>query len=84
LESWFVAKAKTHHTHLVLDEAYVPKTDEEKAVFQEIQIFMYAVMEEHLKTDKGRSFVSKCKVDNNAQSIYCELKKHRISSTAGW
>jgi hypothetical protein len=49
-----VSKEKMHHTHLVLDEIYVPKTDEEKAVFQEMQIFMYAVMEEHLKTDKGK------------------------------
>jgi hypothetical protein len=26
----FVSKAKMHHTHLVLDETYVPKTDEKK------------------------------------------------------
>jgi hypothetical protein len=39
--------------HLVLDETSVPKTDEERAVYQTIQIFMmYAVMEEHLKTEK--------------------------------
>jgi hypothetical protein len=43
----FVAKVKTHHTHLVLGEMYVPKTDAEKAVFQEMQIFMYAVMEDN-------------------------------------
>jgi hypothetical protein len=41
--SGFIAKAKTHHMHLVLDETYVPKTDEEKAVFQDMHIFMYAV-----------------------------------------
>jgi hypothetical protein len=80
----FVSKVKMHHTHLVLNEAYVPKTDEEKAVFQEMQIFMYAVMEEHLKTDKGKSLVSKYEVDNDAQSIYRELKKHGTSSTAAW
>jgi hypothetical protein len=77
-------KRKMHHTHLVLDETYVPKTDEEKAAFQEMQIFMYAVMEENLKTDKGKSLVSKYKVDNDAQSIYGELKKHGTSSTAAW
>jgi hypothetical protein len=63
---------------------YVPKTDEEKAVFQEMQIFMDVVMEEHLKTDKGKSLVSKYEVDNNAQSIYHELKKHGTLSTAAW
>jgi hypothetical protein len=62
-------KSIIHHTHLVLDETYVPKNDEEKAVFQEMQIFMYAVMEEHLKTDKGKSSVSKYEADNDAQSI---------------
>jgi hypothetical protein len=48
-----------HHTHLVLDETYAPKTNKEKAVFQEMPILMYAVMENHLKTDKGKSLVSK-------------------------
>jgi hypothetical protein len=71
-------------TILILDETYVPKTDEGKAVFPEMQIFMYAIMEEHLKMDKGKSLVSKYKVDNDAQSIYCELKKHGTSSTAAW
>jgi hypothetical protein len=80
----FVSKSKMHHTHLVLDETYVPKTDKEKAVFQEMQIFMYAVTEEHLKMDKGKSLVSQYEVDNDAQSIYCELKKHSTSSTAAW
>ena len=73
-----------HHTHLVLDENYIPKNDEEKAVFQEMQIIMYAVMEEHLKTDKGKSLVSKYEVDNDSQSIYRELKQHGTSSTAAW
>jgi hypothetical protein len=63
-----------HHSHLVLDDAYV----EENAVFQEMKIFMYVVMEEH------PSLVSKYEVDNDAQSIYCELKKHGMSSTAAW
>jgi hypothetical protein len=58
----FISKAKMHHTHLVLDEIYAPMTDEEKAFFQEMQIFMYAVMEVHLKTDKGKSLVGKCRV----------------------
>jgi hypothetical protein len=69
----FVATAHMHHTQLVLDETYIPKTDSEKAVFKEMQTFMYAVLEDHLKTDKGKSLAS--------QSIYRELKKHALSST---
>jgi hypothetical protein len=80
----FVSKAKMHHMHLVLDENYVPKSDDDKAVFQEMQIFMYAVMEEHLQTDKERSLVCNYEADNDAQSIYCELKQHCMSSTVAW
>jgi hypothetical protein len=83
--SWnrgFVATAHMHHTHLVLDETYVPSTDEAVAVFKEIQTFMYAVLEDHLKTDKGKSLVSQYELNRDAQSIYRELKKHALSSTA--
>jgi hypothetical protein len=79
----FVATAYMNHTHLVLDETYVPSTDEEIAVFiKEMQTFMYAVLEDHLKTDKGKSLVSQYEVTRDVQSIYCELKKHALSSIA--
>ena len=35
---------------------------------------MYAVLEENLKTDKGRSLVSQYETTRDAQSIYYELK----------
>ena len=78
----FVATAHMHHTHQVLDEEYVPRTETEIAVFKEQQTFMYAVLEEHLKTDKGKSLVSQFEATRDAQSIYKELKKHALSSTA--
>jgi hypothetical protein len=78
----FVATAHMHHTHFVLDDTYVPKTDADVAVFKEMQTFMYAVLGEHLKTDKGRSLVSQYEMTSDAQSIYYELKKHALSSTA--
>ena len=43
---------------------------------------MYAVLEDHLKTDKGKSLVSHYETTRDAQSIYRELKKHALSSTA--
>jgi hypothetical protein len=30
-----MVKAKMHHTHLVLDETYIPSSDEEKSVLQD-------------------------------------------------
>ena len=83
--SWnrgFVATAHMHHTHLVLDARYRPVTEDEKAVFHEVQTFMYAVLEENLKTDKGKSLVSQFELTRDAQRIYYELKKHAQSTTA--
>ena len=83
--SWnrgFVATAHMHHTHLVLDEDYVPLTEVEKMVFREMNTFMYAVLESHLKTDKGKSLVSQYEATRDAQKIYRDLKKHALGSTA--
>jgi hypothetical protein len=60
--SWncgFIATVYMHHTHLFLNEKYVPKTPNEVEVFQEIQTLMYAVMEEKLISEKGKSLISK-------------------------
>jgi hypothetical protein len=78
----FVATAHMHHTHQVLDESYVPRSETKVSVFKEQQTFMYTVLEEHLKTDKGKSLVSQFEATRDAQSIYKELKKHALSSTA--
>jgi hypothetical protein len=43
---------------------------------------MYAVFEEKLKTDKGKSLVSAYENTRDAQAIYKELTKHAKSSTA--
>jgi hypothetical protein len=48
-------------------------------VFKEIQTFMYAVLEDHLKTDKVKSLVSHYESTRNAQIIYRELKKHALA-----
>jgi hypothetical protein len=78
----FAATAHMHHTEHVLDETYVPTTEIDIAVFKETQTFMYAVLEDHLKTDKGKSLVSQFESTRDAQGIYRELKKHALSSTA--
>jgi hypothetical protein len=83
--SWnrgFVATARMHYTDLVMNEKYPTKNDDEKVVLKEMQIFMYAVFEEHLKTSKGKLLVSQYEETHDAQSIYRELKKYALSSTA--
>jgi hypothetical protein len=57
-------------------------TDAEKALFMEMQTFMYAVLEGHLKTDKGKLLVSHYELLRDTQSIYRELKRNPLNSTA--
>jgi hypothetical protein len=78
----FVATSHMHHINNMLDKSYHPTSDIEMAVFKEIQTLMYAVLEVHLKTDKGQLLVSQVESTRDAQSIYRELKKHAQSSTA--
>jgi hypothetical protein len=80
--SWncgFVVKAHMHHTHLVLDEGYHPLNDVDVSVFKEMQTFMYAVLQTHLQTGKGKSLFSQLEATRDAQNIYQELVKHALS-----
>jgi hypothetical protein len=74
--------AHMQHTQYVLDESYVPKSDVDIAVFKEMKTFMYAVLDDHLKTDKVKALIRKFELTRDAQSIYRELKKHALCSTA--
>jgi hypothetical protein len=65
-----------------LDANYSPTNAIDVALFKEMQTFMYAVLQKHLKTDKGKSLVSQFEATRDAQSIYRELMKHALSSTA--
>jgi hypothetical protein len=59
--SWihgFVAMVFMHHTQHVLVADYKPVTTTEIGLFKEMQIIMYAVYEDKLKTNKGKSLVS--------------------------
>jgi hypothetical protein len=40
------------------------------ALFKEMQTFMYAVLQEHLKTNKWKSLVSQFEATCDAQNIY--------------
>jgi hypothetical protein len=83
--SWnrgFIATAHMHHTQLVLDANYSPANAIDVALFKEMKIFMYTVLQGHLKTDKGKSLVSHFDATCEGQSIYQELMKHALRSTA--
>jgi hypothetical protein len=82
--SWIrgnVATVHMHNTHLVLDANYIPTNAIDVDLFEEMQTFMYAVLQEHLKTNKGKSLVSQFESSPKASSIYWELVKHALRST---
>jgi hypothetical protein len=78
----FVSTAYTHHTQLVLDKNYKPKTETEKEVFQEMRFFMHSVFEEKLKSDKGKSLVQDYEDTRDSQALHTALKLHAKQSTA--
>jgi hypothetical protein len=59
--SWnrgFAETAHMQHTIFVLHAKYSPTNAADIALFKEMQTLMYAVLQEHVKTDKGKSLVS--------------------------
>jgi hypothetical protein len=71
-----------HHTQHVLDADYKPVIATEIDLFKEMQILIYAVSKDKLKTNKGKLLVSNYETGRDAQRIYKELTKHATSSTA--
>jgi hypothetical protein len=52
------------------------------APFKKLQTLMCTVLQEHHKTDKGKSLVSQFEANLDKQINYQELVKHALSSTA--
>ena len=71
-----------HDLGNVLDHLYVPSTQEDQELFEEIQIFLYSVFEEVLKTDMGKKLICDHEITNDAQKIYEKLVLHMKTSGA--
>jgi hypothetical protein len=83
-DSWhrsFMTQARAQDVDKVLDESYVPGTQEEKELFAEQQKYIYAVLESKVLTDVGKSFVREHEKDYDAQAVYGKLKAHHLKST---
>jgi hypothetical protein len=75
----FAAIAHMHYTDKVLGETFVPISKINIDVFDEMQAFMYDILNDHLNTNKGKLLVSLFRSTLDAQGIYCELKKHALT-----
>jgi hypothetical protein len=80
--SCFVSTSHMHHIHLILEEQYVPSSNDDIYIFKETQTFINVVLEDHLKTDNVNSLVSHYKDTRDAQQIYRNIKQHALGSTA--
>ena len=72
----FMTQARAQDVDKILDETYVPTT-QEKDLFAE----QYAVLETKVMTDVGKSIVRKHENDYDAQQVYMKLKAHHLKST---
>ena len=65
----------------ILDTGYIPLTNEEIALFERKQQFMYAVFTKTLLTDQGKSFVQEESNTYNAQQVFGKLVTYYSKST---
>ena len=65
----------------ILNEAYVPTTADDIALFAEKQKFVYAVLETKVLTDRGKAIIRDHEHDFDAQKVYKKLKDYHLKST---
>jgi len=75
------AQAMAQGVDDVLNLNYTPNTPQEKALFDEMQKYMYAVFEKTLLTDKGKTLVRDHQRKHDARAIYKGLSEYALSST---
>ena len=74
-------QARVQGVSNVLDQNYAPTTPEEVELFDEMQKFMYAILDKNVLTDQGRAIVRAHEATYDAQKAYNEIKNHHNSST---
>ena len=77
----FLAQARAQDVTEVLDSTYVPQTAEDQSLFAKKQQYVYAVLESHVLTDRGKTFVRQHENDFDAQQVYAKLWDHHTKST---
>jgi hypothetical protein len=77
----FVATARAQDLQDILDPNYVPRTADDKAVFQAKQEYLYSVFVTVLLTDEGKALVRTRYKTSDAQGIFAGLCDHYTKST---
>jgi hypothetical protein len=77
----FTNQARAQGVSEILNATYVPANDSEIELFHEKQMYLYAVLEAKVLTDKGKAIIREHENDFNAQSAYAKLVEHHLRST---
>ena len=77
----FLNQARAQGVADILDHLYTPTTQEDKELFDEMQKFLYAVLDTTVRTDRGRAIVRSYEDTYDAQKVYTELQEYHMSST---
>ena len=79
----FNIQAHAQDVARVLDHNFTPVDDEDEELFKEQNKYLYAVLSDVVRTDKGKSIIRKYSTKLDAQLAYHELKDfHDHSTTA--
>ena len=77
-----IAHACAHDVSEVFDVNYSPTNQDDIALFNEKQSFIYSVLNKAIMMDQGKSFVREHEKDYNAQAVCRKLVDHANKSTA--
>jgi hypothetical protein len=75
-DTWFrgfTATAKTQGLNNILNEAYVPNTQNDVDLFEAQQAYMYSVLIDRLQTENSQSILRDHEDDKDAQKIIAEV-----------
>ncbi len=74
-------QARAQNVSNVLDDSYVPTTNDDKELFQEQQKYMFSVFEKTLKTQNGLNILRSHHNNSDAQQVWKELCQKYVKST---
>lgn len=77
----FANQARAQNVMNILDSTYVPSTAEEIELFDEQQKYVYAILEQKVLTDRGKSIVRAYEKTYDAQKVFKMLADHHLKST---
>ncbi len=77
----FLNQARAQNVDKVLDPTYSPTSQAEKDLLEDMNKYMFAVLDSTVLTDQGKSFIREHDSDFNAQEVYKKLLEHHTKST---